>query len=258
MHCFAPVANRTADYPCNQRALVDTWRGAFKSEDAAFAAIQLPGYLGDCDKINGGHRTDSSYYNCVPGVYNMRLAQAAGVAGVANASVVPTYDLSCPFGVVTPECPLGSVHNINKTLVAARAAHALLTALEPSRFAPATAAPPSVSSVSAGPTGHAYWLVTVAFGAGAAPLALAPTQYCVACCDGDVGDFDASCDGGTTWVNGTSPSLSGGNVVFTVGCANKPTRVRYTANQGFPQCAVVGANGLPALPFAADVAATAA
>jgi len=236
-----------------QRALIDSWRAAFNSS-FAFAAVQLPGYLGDCDKVEGGHRADSSYFNCVPGVFDMRLAQDAGVGGASRAALVPTYDASCPFGVATPQCPLGSVHNLNKTRVAARAARALLAALDPARFSPALAAPPRAVSATAGPTGRGFWNVVVAFAGGGAPLALAPTQFCVACCAGS--DFDASADGGATWANGTAPALAGdGAVTFVVKLAAAPTRVRFTANQAFPQCAVVGAAGLPAMPFSIDVGA---
>ena len=243
VRCFSPATNRTAQYPCMETSLVSTWRTAFKSS-FAFAAVQLPGYLGDCSEHGG------DYYNCVPGVFNMRLAQAQGVAGVANASAVPTYDLSCPFGVKTPECPLGSVHNINKTLVAARTASALLELMAPGRFPPAP--PPLAAGITAAPTGRGYWLVTVAFEGG--PVGLRDTQYCAACCSGDVGDFDASIDG-STYVNGTVQQLSGGNVVFIVGLPQKPLHVRYTANQAFPQCAVYSsASGLPAMPFHATVA----
>ena len=88
----------------------------------------------------------------------------------------------------------------------------------------------------------------------AAPLALRGTQYCAACCGGGVGDFDATADG-SVWANSTAvQQLSGGAVVFTVGLPQKPMAVRYTANQPFPQCAVVGGEaGLPALPFLAPV-----
>jgi hypothetical protein len=190
----------------------------------------------------------------VPGVFNMRLAQEAGTLGVANASAVPTYDLSCPYGVKTPQCPLGSVHNVNKTVVAARAARALLAGLFPQRFPPLPPPhAPAAGAVTAAPTGHNFWLVSVAFAGG--PVALRGTQYCAACCSGDVGDFDASLDG-VTYVNGTAQQLSEGSVVFTVGLPQKPLYVRYTANQAFPQCAVVSAaSGLPAMPFAATVTA---
>ncbi len=243
VRCFSPATNRTAQYPCNERALITTWRTIFKS-DCPFAVIQLPGYLGDCSEHGG------DYFNCVPGVFNMRLAQDAGTTDV-NASIVATYDLSCPFGVQTPQCPLGSVHNINKTVVAARAARDLLAGLQPAAFPPV--APLRVASVAAAPTGRNFWLVTVAFDA--APLALRPTQFCDACCAGAVGDFDASVDG-VNFVNGTAASLSSGAVVFTVALDKKPVAVRYTANQAFPQCAVVSvATGLPAMPFEAAVSA---
>jgi hypothetical protein len=138
---------------------------------------------------------------------------------------------------------------VNKSAVAARAARALLADLQPAAFPPV--APLRVASVSAAPTGRGFWLMTVAFTSPS--LALSPTQFCDACCGGAVGDFDAS-DGAGVWANGTAPALEGGAVVFTVALPNKPTAVRYTANQAVPQCAVVSvATGLPALPFAAAV-----
>ena len=201
--------------------------------------------MGDCSEHGG------DYYNCVPGVFNMRLAQEAGLAGLQNASIIGTYDLSCPFGVKTPLCPIGSVHNLNKTLVAARAARALLSQMAPAAFP--RVAFPRVVSVTAAPTGHGYWLVTAVFDE--ASLVLRGAQNCEACCGRGVGDFDASADT-TAWVNSTAPQqLSGGGVVFTVALAKKPVWVRYTANQAFPQCAVASAaSGLPALPFLAAVA----
>lgn len=250
VRCFSPATNRTANYPCMEKALVSTWRSIFKSPTAPFAAVQLPGYLGDCSEHGG------DYYNCVPGVFNMRLAQGEGLVGSANATAIPTYDLSCPFGVITPQCPMGSVHNINKTVVAQRAAGALLAGMLPRTFPPLS--PPRVTSVTAAPTGHNYWLVTVGFAVGddaSPPLGLVGTQYCTDCCGGGVGDFDASIDG-VAFVNATAvQQMSGGNVVFTVGLPIKPVVVRYTANQPFPQCAVVSSkSGLPAMPFQEAVA----
>lgn len=242
VRCFAPATNRTAQYPCMETALVNTWRSAFKSADSGFAAIQLPSYIGDCSEHGG------DFYNCVPGVFNMRLAQEAGLVGVANASAVVTYDLSCPFGIQTPECPIGSVHNLNKTVVAARAARSLLSQLDPAAFPLSGAASPRAASVTAAPTGRGYWLVTVTFDI--APVALRGTQYCTDCCGAGVGDFDASVDG-VVWANSTAAQMmSGGNVVFTVPAEVKPTVVRYTGNRPFAQCAVYAPlNGLPAVPF---------
>jgi hypothetical protein len=38
---------------------------------------------------------------------------------------------------------------------------------------------------------------------------------CAACCtEGNVGDFDASFNGGVTWVNGTRPVIGGGGTVL--------------------------------------------
>jgi hypothetical protein len=79
------------------------------------------------------------------------------------------------------------------------------------------------------------------------------------CCDGagnsnHIVDFDATCDG-RTWVNGTLATLdaSTGSVSFVVTLPGSPTKVRYTGALIWPQCAVYGANGLPAFPFEMDV-----
>lgn len=303
VRCMSPATNRTAQYACMESALVQTWRGAFESPRSAFVAVQLPGYLGDCwgeegcpplhasasltpppVRASASSEHGGDYYNCVPGVFNMRVAQAAGVAALANATYVPTcvvrrrgvvparapplsckrrYDLSCPFGVDTPACPIGSVHNLNKTVVARRVAQALLTQIAPAAYPPLSAAPPVATAATAQPAPGGGWNVTVSFDAPA--LALLDTQHCVACCagargPGGGGDFDASADGGATWVNGTALTVSGagaGSVSFLLPQAGMPVRpatVRYTANQGFPQCAVTGlANGLPAAPFVLEV-----
>ena len=57
----------------------------------------------------------------------MRLAQDEGVQDDAiGADITPTYDRSCPFGVKTPECPFGSVHNVKKREMSDRAARQVL------------------------------------------------------------------------------------------------------------------------------------
>ena len=251
VHCFAPATTKTAGYPCNLRALVNSWRQAFQSPTAAFAAVQLPGYIGDCD-LNNAAQPLATYAWCVPGVFNMRLAQAEGVRGLANASIVPTYDLSCPFGVNTELCPWGSVHNLWKEGVGARVAAQLLAAMEPATF-PRTAGPHALSASAAPAGAQGAWKVTVHFDG--APLALRGTQHCAACCGGGVGDFDVS--DGAAWVNATGVVLGGasGEVAFTVEGVSSPARVRYTGNQGFPQCAVVGSGGLPAEPFQIEITA---
>jgi hypothetical protein len=75
------------------------------------------------------------------------------------------------------------------------------------------------------------------------------------CCDGSANnrhtvDFDATHDG-VVWVNGTAATLdvSTGKVRFEVALPGAPTHVRYTGASIWPQCAVYGADGLPAFPF---------
>lgn len=228
VHCFAPATFKTDVYPLWESALIRSWRDTFISPSSAFAAVQLPGYIGDCD-LNNADQPLANYSWCVPGVFNMRLAQAAGVANITLASIVPTYDLSCPFGVNTPQCPWGSVHNLIKEPIGVRLAQSLLAALEPSRFQPVSG--PTLVSVDAGPTGRGYWNVQLNFDD--STTTQAPTQYCSDCCEGLVGDFDASADGGVTFVNGTLPNVLGsGALAFIVKLPTKPTHIRYTANQG--------------------------
>jgi hypothetical protein len=221
------------------------------------AAVQLPGYIGDCD--GNGKSTGKEW--CIPGVFNMRLAQDEGVEGdTIGADSTPTYDLSCPLGVKTPECPFGSVHNVKKREIGDRAARQLLHLLGETTTASTAAVVngPRATGASAAPAagggGGGNSTVVVSFAGGGA-LYTNGTQYCITCCDGGVGDFDAS-DDGLTWVNGTVPVVAGGmSVRFSVATARTPTHVRYTANMGFPQCAVYNAEGLPAYPFAMAVVA---
>eukprot|EP00937_MAST-01D_sp_MAST-1D-sp2_P003160 g3160.t1 len=268
VHCFSPATTHTPRYPCLQRALVESWRSARDGFNSSFAfvAVQLPGYLGDCDQ-NG---LVPLVPNCLPGVYNMRLAQdelQSVVGGAAEAA--PTYDLGCPFGVKTDLCPFGSVHNVVKAPVGARVARQLWrlateskagkgpgsrasARMYPRAVAAAAAASSSVSAALQNYT------VVVRFAGGKGPLALAPTQNCAACCHGE-GDFDVSADGGLSYANASALPLvraDGQSVEVRVLLPGQPTHVRYTANQAFPQCAVVDAQRLPAYPFKLAVSVT--
>ena len=250
VHCLTTYINHTARYPCLERELIHSWRTAFDSS-FVFVAIQLPGYLGDCD----GNGKSTGIEWCIPGVFNMRLAQDQGVHGdTIGAAATPTYDLSCPFGVKTPECPFGSVHNVRKREIGNRAARQLLHLLGETP-ADAVVDGPRATAASAVQNDGGNAAVVVRFAGGGA-LYTNGTQYCITCCDGGVGDFDASDDNGLTWVNGTVPIVTGSTSVrFSVATARTPTHVRYTANMGFPQCAVFNAEGLPAYPFAMAVTA---
>jgi hypothetical protein len=95
--------------------------------------------------------------------------------------------------------------------------------------------------------------VTVHFSGGTSPFFWKPTQNCAACCGSaqtpTSNDFDASADGGASWVNGTHATVVGGtDVVFDVALPTV-THVRYTANQPFPQCAIYNQQQLPGAPF---------
>jgi len=256
VHCYAPATNTTARYPCMENELIWSWQKVFNSS-FAFVAVQLPGYIGDCDAP--GANPNSTYDNCVPGVFDMRLAQEAGTEHFRRATVSATYDLSCPFGVKTDACPHGSVHNERKQPIGERLAATLHRFLEDGAADLVTEGPRAQEAmVSATDGGRST--VSVRFHGGTAPLYLRGTQYCAACCDAGVGDFDASADGGITWMNATGVhELSkGGTTITFVVPSSTVTHVRYTANQAFPQCAVYNQEGLPALPFEMHVATLAA
>jgi hypothetical protein len=111
-----PVGTVNSAQTLKERELVKSWRDGFGA-DFLFIAVQLPGYLGDC----------GTYAECMAELFAMRLQQQAGLVGfnspsTAMATVTPTYDLGCPFGVKTTACPFGSVHNVNKQPIAARIA----------------------------------------------------------------------------------------------------------------------------------------
>jgi hypothetical protein len=75
----------TAAYACMQELLVTSWRKAFDSPDAAFVAVQLPGYTGALANGTG------VYPGFITGemVWAMRLQQARGAAAVANGRCAP-------------------------------------------------------------------------------------------------------------------------------------------------------------------------
>jgi hypothetical protein len=298
--------NETARYACLQRQLVSSWREGFRS-DFGFVGVQLPGYLGDC----------GDYGQCMAEVFEMRLQQQAGVVGQlggsAVATVTPTYDYGCPPGVdvstKTAACPFGSVHNVNKRPIGQRVAAQIFKTFA-GRGGPAAAAAsgaasgaasahqwpgPTLARVQAAPAQGAAGsscTVTLTLRYAEPALSQAPTQNCVACCTGGgVGDFDASFDGGRTWVNGSRPVLVNATALrFDVVVADSAagaggtgagagaatastpaataaaaaaaarvtaagvTHVRYTANQPFPQCAVYSSATLgPALPFRVEL-----
>lgn len=302
--------------------------------------MQLPGYLGDCDSTFPNK--DASYYNCVPGVFNMRLAQDAGTAGDSRALTTATYDLGCPFARETertPECPFGSVHNVRKAEIAQRAAKQLLALRGIRSGATVVEGPRAVRAVVTRSHQAGEYDVTVSFAGGSAPLTQRGTQFCASCCDGRAacnptpgrdftdpagpvlaaataaeccalcrasagcaaavfapnphgaegrcytktsakhpvdkgpgstivgfalgklppagtrifGDFDGSSDGYQTFANGSVPVLQGMQATFSLKLDKPPTQIRYTANQGFPQCALYNAENLPAYPFVLDV-----
>ena len=131
-----------AAYACMQQLLATSWRTAFGSPHAAFVAVQLPGYTGQLSNGTG------TYPGYITGemVHAMRLEQALGAQRTTNASVVATYDLSCPTS------PWGSVHNPDKAPVGARAAAQLTKLLRLSADSERlVASGPRATSVHASP-----------------------------------------------------------------------------------------------------------
>jgi hypothetical protein len=227
-----------------ERELVRSWRRDFNSS-FVFAAIQLPGYLGDCDSTYPNPK--AQYRNCVPGVFTMRLAQAGGLTGVPSACAVPTYDLGCSFGTVaTADCPFGTVHNVRKgricervaqqlrrllgvggiagigggaagdamigsdTAAAAAAAAAGAGAAAAAAAAAAVEGPRAVAATAAAGAAAGSYIVTVRFAGGSTPLYQDGTQACALCCghSAETSDFDASADGGLTYTNGTRAAVA--------------------------------------------------
>ncbi len=232
--------HRVDQYVCMQTKLVESYRAQFQS-DFPFIAVQLPGY------------DDPNW----PDIFRLRLAQDQAAQGTAAANVCATYDLSCAENK-TSGCPHGNVHNVHKQPIGKRLAaivarvklgdKELVTGgprvnLSASSWLPETSGSPST--------------VTLVFSGGTGPFVFKPTRNCSACCGPgpSSGDFDASIDGGKTWVNASESVVAPGGMHVRVRVQVAPSdqvtdlRVRYTANQVYPQCALYNAEALPALPF---------
>ena len=254
VHCLPQHAanapeNETGRYACMEHQLVRSWRAGFKSQ-FAFTAIQLPGYLGDC----------GTYTQCMANLLPMRLAQEAPLLDDPSAAVTATYDQSCPFGITTPACPFGSVHNVNKGPIGARVAAQLRRLMLKQDIVSEGPRVSRITSRRLSAAEGAGSQVTVSFRGGSKPFYQHGTENCARCCQWTVGrpatnassnDYDASGDNGLTFVNGSEAVLTEGldGVVFTVPTLDQVTHVRYTGNQPFPQCALYNREGFPALPF---------
>jgi hypothetical protein len=250
--------NNVANYPCLQKELAHSWRKAFSSPDSAFVVVQLPDYY---DQKDPGAPGVPGYTSTAEGVFAMRLAQEAGLEGVEKSALVATYDQSCNNLAFSDDCPFGSVHNIHKQEVGARAALQLLRLMEGQDL---VAEGPRAQKASASRLGDADsdgFKISITFNGGSAPFALLPTRNCTDCCGGSFGanqdvsalpkaDFDVSVDG-KAWTSGSNARIKNGEgIVFHArGLPAPPALVRYTAGSNFTQCALFNAEGLPALPF---------
>lgn len=221
----------TDAYACLTKQLVESYRAQFNSS-FPFISVQLPAYTQP--------------------VFPMRLAQDEGSQALRDASIVPTYDDSCAMGK-TNGCPHSNVHNVHKQPVGAR------LALQMRRMTlgeDIISQGPRVSLITIGQQKATKYNLKIEF-AGSSALHMGPTRNCSVCCGpSEIGDFDASADG-STWFNGTSPVIHGLSANIVVTMPSTPSIVRYTANRLYPQCAVYGKEGIPALPFQTKIAGAA-
>jgi len=235
-------------YPCMQQQLITGWRQGFNS-NFVFIGVQLPGYTAVL--ANGTGRYNLSVTSEM--VFNMRIAQEAGVKNDDKATMSATYDLSCPLS------PFGSVHNPDKIDVGARLVLHLRYLLlgEKITFEGPRATRVVINSVKMLDAGLADYTITVHFSGGKTPFYLNDTRNCVTCCDKNLNphtiDFDVSADG-VSWTNSTNAEIVGVDKVrFHASLSSQPTVVRHTAASIWPQCALYNADGLPALPFQMEV-----
>jgi hypothetical protein len=187
-------------YSCMQHSLIDSWRGAFDSK-FAFVAVQLHGWMHSREKENAP---------LLRNMFRVRLGQD-DLSSVANAETVSAYDLSCPRGASSHDCPEGSIHPLDKGIIAERAGEMLhllrttggapLTTQLPPRAIRAVAHKLTTSKAASDHddgTEEMIWMeVVVHFDGGKMPLKLKPTQNCDDCCGAPsvgVGDFDVSID----------------------------------------------------------------
>merc|ERR1712190_442247 len=92
-----------------------TWRASFK-QSFPMVVVQLPGYTGEL--INGtGHYLGGITSEMV---FDMRVAQEAGVKQTEQSEMAATYDLSCALN--ESFCPFGFVHTPDKVDQGARVA----------------------------------------------------------------------------------------------------------------------------------------
>lgn len=235
-----------AQYACLEAGLVSSWRQGLGGAAVPAVAVQLPAYTKDCSTLE--RRNGPSWNFCSGGdILRMRLAQQAGMSSDPLASVVATYDLSCPT------CPFGSVHNTHKQSVGKR----LALQLRKLWFNES-------ALVAEGPTCKAATLdpddaskLRLHFNGGSTPFAFRATRNCTVCCQSTAVDFDASHDG-VHWINASSAALDGDSSIVELGFKPNSTNhstiidirwVRYTAATTYPQCALYNHESLPAMPF---------
>jgi len=225
--------DEVADYPCLTRQLVRSYREQFNSS-FPFISVQLPGYA-----VGPQLSYEPSEQ------FAMRLAQDAGSESLKDADTIPTYDYSCAMGK-EDGCPHGNVHNVHKQPIGAR----LALQIRRMRLGEdLNSQGPRVSSATLARKAGTLYGIQMEF-EGTNSLHMGPTRNCTTCCDDSVGDFDVSVDG-VTWLNTSAAVVKDGAVQVEVDMltAAAPRVLRYTANRVYPQCAVFGVEGIPAMPF---------
>lgn len=240
--------NHVTEYPCLMRELARSWRLAFASPGAPLIAVQLPDYY---DAKDPGAPGVPGFASTSEGVFEMRLAQEAGIAGDSNTALVATYDQSCNNLAFSENCPFGSVHNVHKQELGNRIAMQLARLMQGEDL---VTEGPRAKLASAKALTKGGFSISITFAGGTTPFALQPTRNCTECCDGSLGaaasgDFEASHDG-KLWSAGKNARMQGDDVVvFHAEMATKPAFVRYTAGSNFTQCALFNKESLPAMPF---------
>jgi hypothetical protein len=282
-----------AAYPCLQKFLISSWGKAFNSTGFAFVGVQLAGYTAALKNGTGSYANLSVTSEMVFTMRLQQEAGCTGidrctVVPTYDVSCQAGTDGGCPYGSVHQPHKREIGRRVGQQLARLLAEPKTKTTASPASPSHLTAPPPrlladteaitegpravavtlvhdAADATAAGTTSSSSYILEVAFSGSTMPFHLGGTRNCTTlpgfCCDGSANhnhtvDFDATHDG-STWVNGTAATLDSdaGKVRFTVRLPGTPTRVRYTGASIWPQCAVYGADGLPAFPFELPVTA---
>jgi hypothetical protein len=227
----APCGGRF--YSCQLRAMIADWRLKLAQPALPFAVIEL------CAIEN-------------PQWPNMRAAQQAAVAGLANVMTIPNHDLG----------DNGDMHSRRKVMLGRRQALWMLSAALGNETQPWSGPVLEGANVVVAGGGVSV-TVTLAFSAAtSAGLHLNATAQCAAaqpsggCCDSAggspvllrVANASAADGSGWTWTRTAPPTVNAGAGTLSAALANASevdvTRVRLSY-EAYPACAVYNGEGGP-------------